>query len=200
MRHRGARRTARLRAVLGLGVLTPLLAVGSFAFWTDDVAITGTTFTAGVLDLRVNDLDTYPTSTLSMTATPMRPGDTSAEVMTIRNNGTVPLKYTLTGGLAGADAAQFGSEAALRLTIVAGGSRSGTGNAATCSGGTTIFGPTALTATLSTPIIATPRGPVSAAGTDTLCFQVTFDSLASNNLQGRTASASFTATGTSDVS
>lgn len=181
-------------------MLAPVLATGSFAFWTDDATITGTTFTAGVLDLQVNGSDAYLTSTLGMSGTPMLPGNTSAEVLTVRNNGTVPLKYTLTGGLVGADAAAFASAAALRLTIVAGGARSGSGNAASCTGGTTIYGPSALTATVSTAIIGTRRGPVAAAGTEALCFQITFDAAAASSLQGKTASASFTATGTSDVS
>ena len=32
-------------------------ATGTFAYWTDDVTITGTTFTAGTLDLQVNDAE-----------------------------------------------------------------------------------------------------------------------------------------------
>lgn len=198
--HRSPRRTTTLRALLGLGILAPVLAIGSFAFWTDDVAISGTTFTAGVLDLQVNTSDAYVTTTLGMSGTPMLPGNTSAEVLTVKNNGTVPLKYTLTGGLGGTDAAAFNTAAALQLTIVAGGTRSGSGNAATCTGGSTIYGPTALTNVTSTAIIGTRRGPVAVAGTEALCFQITFDAAAANSLQGKTATATFTATGTSDVS
>ena len=202
--HRGTRppwwRSRRLRALLSLGLVTGVFAAGTYAYWTDDVTITGSTFTAGTLDLQVNSTDSYTTTTLGMSSTPMVPGNTSAEVLTVRNNGTVPLKYTLTGGLAGADAAAFHTAAALKLTVVAGGTRSGSGNAATCSGGTTIYGPTALTNVTSTAIIGTRRGPIAAAGTEALCFQVTFDTAAPSNLQGKTATATFTATGTSDVS
>jgi predicted ribosomally synthesized peptide with SipW-like signal peptide len=198
---RARRRTSvRVRALLALGIAGGALATGSFAFWTDDVTITGTTFTSGVLDLQVNASDSYTTTTLGMSATPMLPGNTSAEVLTVKNNGTVPLKYTLTGGLTGTDAATYSTAAALKLTIVSGGTRSGTGNAATCTGGTTIYGPTALTSTTSTAIIGTRRGPIAVAGTEALCFQITFDAAAASSLQGKTASATFTATGTSDVS
>ncbi len=38
-------------------------ATGTFAFWTDDVTITGTSFTAGTLDLKVNNSDSYATTT-----------------------------------------------------------------------------------------------------------------------------------------
>jgi len=181
-------------------MLASAVAVGTYAYWTDDVTISGTTFTTGTLDLQVNSADSYSTTTLGMSSTPMVPGNTSAEVLTVKNNGTVPLKYTLTGGLAGTDAAAFNTAASIKLTIVSGGTRSGSGNAATCTGGTTIYGPTALTNVTSTAIIGTRRGPVAAAGTEALCFQITFDAAAPATLQGKTATATFTATGTSDVS
>ncbi|MBA2551586.1 MAG: hypothetical protein H0V13_11145 [Nocardioidaceae bacterium] len=188
----------RVRAVLGLGVVLLVGATGTFAFWTDDVVISGTSFTAGTLDLQVNNSDAPSTTTLAMSA--MVPGNTSAEVLTIKNNGTAALKYTLTGGLTGTEAAAYNTAAALKLTVVAAGTRSGTGKSSTCTGGTTIFGPTALTNVTSTAIIGTRRGPLAAAGTEALCFQITFDSAAPSSLQGKTANATFTATGTSDVS
>lgn len=193
-------RSRRLRALLSLGIVAAALVTGTYAYWTDDVTITGTSFTSGTLDLQVNSSDSYTTTTLGMSSTPMVPGNTSAEVLTMKNNGSVPLKYTLTGGLGGTDAAAFNTAAAIKLTIVSGGTRSGTGNAATCSGGTTIYGPTALTNVTSTAIIGTRRGPIAAAGTEALCFQITFDAAAPSTLQGKTATATFTATGTSDVS
>jgi predicted ribosomally synthesized peptide with SipW-like signal peptide len=189
-----ALRSARLRAVLGLGVVLSVGVTGTFAFWTDDVVISGTSFTAGTLDLQVNNGDSYATTTLSMSA--MVPGNTSAEVLTVKNNGTAPLKYTLTGGLTGTDAAAYSTAAALTLTIRAG----GTASAGACSGGTSIYS-AALTSTTSTAIIGTRRGPLAASGgTEALCFQITFDAAAPSSLQGKTATATFTATGTSDVS
>jgi hypothetical protein len=136
---------------------------------------------------------------LGMSSTPMVPGNTSTEVLTVRNNGTVPLKYTLSGGLAGTAAAAFSTAGALKLTVVAAGTRSGSGNAAICTGGTTVYGPTALT-NLTSTAIGTRRGPIAAGGTEALCFQITFDAAAPGTLQAKTATATFTATGTSDVS
>jgi predicted ribosomally synthesized peptide with SipW-like signal peptide len=199
-RRRSPWRSTRVRALLCLGLVAGLFATGTYAYWTDDVTITGSTFTSGTLDLQVNSSDSYTTTTLGMSSTPMVPGNTSAEVLTVKDNGTVPLKYTLTGGLAGTDAAAFNTAAALKLTVVSGGTRSGSGNAATCTGGTTIFGPTALTNVTTTAIIGTRRGPIAAGGTEALCFQITFDAAAPSTLQGKTATATFTATGTSDVS
>jgi predicted ribosomally synthesized peptide with SipW-like signal peptide len=202
--HRARRRTGwrstRVRALLCLGLVAGVFVTGTYAFWTDDVTITGSTFTAGTLDLRVNNSDSYTTTTLGMSSTPMVPGNTSAEVLTVKNNGTVPLKYTLTVGLTGTDAAAYNTATSLKLTIVAGGSVSGSGNAATCTGGSTIVPATSLTNVTSTAMIGARRGPLAAAGTEALCFQITFDTAAPSSLQGKTATATFTATGTSDVS
>jgi len=191
-------RTGRLRALLGLGVALGLGTVGTFAYWTDNVVISGSTFTAGTLDLQVNNSDAYATTTLSMSA--MVPGNSSAEVLTVKNNGTAPLKYTMTGGLTGTDAAAYNTAGSLKLTIFTGATKSGSGNASTCSGGSAIYGPSALTSNTATDLIATRRGPLTSAGTEALCFQVSFDAAAPSSLQGKTATATFTATGTSDVS
>ena len=146
-------RSQKLRALLGVGVLLGVGATGTFAYWTDDVVISGTTFTAGTIDLQVNNSDAPSTTTLGMSA--MVPGNTSAEVLTVKNNGTAPLKYTLTGGLTGTDAAAYNTAAALKLTVVSAGTKSGSGNTSTCTGGTVIYGPTALTNVTSTAIIGT---------------------------------------------
>jgi predicted ribosomally synthesized peptide with SipW-like signal peptide len=200
-RGRGAR-TGRIRAVLALGLALGLGAVGTFAYWTDDVVISGSTFTAGTLDLQVNNADSYATTTLSMSA--MVPGNSSAEVLTVKNNGTAPLKYTMTGGLTGTNAADYNTAAAngLLLTISVGGTKSGTGNTSTCTGGTVIVNAVPLTSTTSTAIIAIRRPAAAMAqnATEALCFQVKLADGASTTLQGKTATATFTATGTSDVS
>jgi len=192
--------SARTRAALSLGVVMAVGATGTFAYWTDDAVISGTSFTAGTLDLQVNNGNSYATTTLSMTG--MVPGNTSAEVLTIKNNGTVPLKYTMSGGLTGTDAAAYGTAGSLLLTVVLNGTRSGTGNSSTCTGGTTIVAPVALTATPGTAIIGVrrPTTALAATATESLCFQVTLDPNAPSSLQGKTATATFTATGTSDVS
>ncbi|MCW2750340.1 MAG: hypothetical protein JWR83_1450 [Aeromicrobium sp.] len=192
-------RSGRVRALLSLGIALGLGAAGTFAFWTDDVVISGSSFTAGTLDLQVNNADSYTTTTLAMSA--MVPGNSSAQILTLKNNGTAPLKYTMTGGLTGTDAAAYNTAAALRLTVTVAGTITGSGNSATCSAGTaTLVSAVALTNVTTTGLIVTRQGPLAAAGTQALCFQVTFDAAASTTLQGKTATATFTATGTSDVS
>lgn len=188
----------RVRALLSLGVALGIGSVGTFASWTDDATITGTSFTAGTLDLQVNNADSYATTTLGMTA--MVPGNTSAEILTVKNNGTVPAKYTLTGGLAGANAADYNTAGAngLLLTIRLGGTKSG----ATCTGGTALITDQPLTSTTTTTILAKrPTGTLTpSGGNEILCFQVKLSDTAPSSLQGKAATATLTATGTSDIS
>lgn len=191
----------RLRAGLGLLAVAVPFGLGiqdTFAFWTDSAVINGGTFSSGTLDLKVDGADSYATTTLGMTG--MAPGATSAEILVMSNGGTVPLKYTLAGGLSGTNAADFSTSATLSLTITTGATRSGTGNAATCTGGTTIY-TGALTSTLTTAILAKrPTVALAPAATEPLCFQVTFLSTADNTVQNKTATATFTASATSDLS
>jgi len=190
---RAALTSARVRAVLALGILAVPVGVGTMAFWTDSVSVSGTSFTSGTLDLAVNDADSYATTSLSMSA--MVPGSTSAEVLTVKNAGNVPLKYSLTGGLDGTGSAALAPD--LTLTIRAGGTKSGT----TCTGGTEIYN-APFTVVTTTPIITTAaaRGPLAASGgADALCFQVTFSSSAASTQQGRTAAAVLTFLATSDL-
>jgi predicted ribosomally synthesized peptide with SipW-like signal peptide len=186
-------RSPRLRALLGLGVLLGVGATGTFAFWTDEVTIAGTSLTAGTIDLLVNaDVDDdVAASSLTMSA--MVPGSTSAEVLTVKNNGTAPMKYTLNGGL-GAGATDLSSASALKLSVRLGGAAVG----GACTGGAALVGP--LTLTTTPAAVITPGRPLAATGTETLCFQVTLDPTAPSSLQGKTATATFTFTGTSDVS
>lgn len=202
-RSRAVKRTGRIRAILSLGVALGLGTVGTFAYWTDDVVISGSTFTAGTLDLQVNNADAYATTTLGMTG--MAPGSSSAEVLTVKNNGSAVLKYTITGGLTGTNAADYNTAGAngLLLTISVGGTRTASGTNFVCSGGTVIVNAVPLTSTTTTPIIATRRGPLATTGptqTEALCFSVKLSDNAPNSLQTKTATATFTATGTSDVS
>ena len=194
--HRRARsRSARLRAVLTLGVFALPLGMGTLAFWTDSVSVTGANFTGGTLDLSVSGGDPYASTTLAM-ATAV-PGSTSAEVLTVQNVGNVPLKFSLTGGVSGGDAAAMAPY--LNLSVRQGGAKSGS----TCINGTTIYN-AALTTNTATNIIApaSAHGPLDAltgTTTETLCFQVTFSASAPTALQGDTTTAVITFLATTDL-
>ncbi|GAA3831686.1 hypothetical protein [Nocardioides panacisoli] len=200
--HRPRVGSVRIRALLCLGLLATPAVAGTFAFWTDDVQITGTTLTAATLDINVKGGDPQATSTLAMGA--MVPGSSSAEVLPVNNVGTAPAKYSMTGGLTGTDAAAFSTAATdgLLLTIRSGGTVSGSGSTATCSGGTALVSATPLTATTSTVILTKTQTAQLAAtsGSESLCFQIKLADTAPSSLQGKTATATFTVTGTSDLS
>lgn len=195
-------RSRPLRALLCLGGLVFAAATtGTYAHWTDDVAIGGTTFTSGTIDLRVNTLNSVTSSTLSMTGSSlMVPGSSSAEVFTLRNSGTAPLKWTMTGGLSGTDAAAYNTAGSLRVRVVVNGTRSGTGNTASCTGGSELVAGAALTNAPGTSIVSNRQGPIAPTATVNVCLQVTLANDAPGSLQGKTAAATFTLTGTSDVS
>lgn len=190
------RRSVRLRALLSMGLVATLGATGTFAFWTDDVQISGATFTAGTLDLTVNNADPYATTNLSMTN--MTPGSSVAEVLTFRNAGTAPLKYTVRGILGGPDATDYNTASALVLRITTATTVTGSGNARTC-GGTQLVS-TPLTTTNAQVLAKRPTTALAATASEALCFQITFADTAPTSLQGKTATATFIATGTSDVS
>ncbi|GAA4124777.1 hypothetical protein GCM10022215_32740 [Nocardioides fonticola] len=171
---------------------------GTWAHWTDSVVVSGTTLTSGTIDLKIDNLDAVTTTTLSMSA--MVPGNTSAQVVTLKNAGTAPLDYTVAGGLGGTDAAAFSSAGAAKLRLVVGGTRSGSGNAATCTGGTVLLASTSLTSTTSTTLVGTRQGPIASAGTVSMCVELTFDANAPQSLAGTTATVTLTFTGTTDIS
>jgi predicted ribosomally synthesized peptide with SipW-like signal peptide len=196
-------KSTRTRAVLSLGVVAALGTTGTFAFWTDSATVSGTSFTAGTLDLQVNNADSVANASGTLSMTNMSPGATSAQILTVKNNGNVPLKWTLAGLLTGGtDDAAFSTNSAISVTVKTG-TISGSGNSATC-GGTTLAGPTVLTTSsanlIATPQPTTPGSGVGAAATVPLCFQVTFSESAPTSLQNKSAKATFTFTGTSDIS
>jgi predicted ribosomally synthesized peptide with SipW-like signal peptide len=191
-------RSARTRAALSLGVVLAVASTGTFAYWTDSANLTGTTFTSGTFDVQLNENggafgDNAAQATLSLAN--MAPGATSADTFSLKNNGNVQMKWSLTGGLNGTDAAAVGTAGVMKL-LVTDGTKSGT----TCTAGTTTYvNNVVLTATTSTSLLA-GQGPLAAAGTKPLCFQFTFAATADNTLQTKTFGATFTFSGTSDLS
>jgi predicted ribosomally synthesized peptide with SipW-like signal peptide len=201
-------RDTRVRAALSLGVVAALGAGGTFAYWTDSSQITGTTFSTGMLDLKASvdgtNFADNPTNSGTLTMTAMAPGNTSAQVLTIKNAGTVPLKWTLAANLTGTNASDFDTANALTVLVKTGATISGSGNSATCSGGTQV-GVTTTLKQASGTIVTTPQpttagSGLGAAGTVALCFQVSFDANAPTTLQTKTTQATFTFSATSNIS
>jgi predicted ribosomally synthesized peptide with SipW-like signal peptide len=193
--HRRARRrpalSQRVQALLALGILALPASVGTFAFWTDDVVITGATFSTGTLDLRVNGQDTV-TGYTTMNLTTMVPGNSVAGVLTVRNNGNVALKYTAVTAATNADAKNL--RGALVVKVTGDTAVTGSSPSATCAG-TALSG---TTTALNGGLVTTGR-LLAAATEEKLCVQVTLPSSAAGTLQGATTDVTFTFTGTSDL-
>lgn len=189
---RGSRlRSPRLRALLGLGLVSVLGATGTFAAWTDNAVVTGTTFTSGTIDLRVDNQDSLPAYT-SLNLATMVPGNSTAAVLTIKNNGTAPLKYTAVSTAGNSDGKGLGAALVVKVT---GGTVQGASPSATCSGATL----TGTETTLGTSLVTTGR-LLQPAATETLCLQVSLPANAATSLQGGTTNVTLTFTGSSDIS
>lgn len=183
-------RTVRL--LLSLGMVVGLGASGTYAYWTDTVTVTGTTITAGTIDLKVNDSDTVTTFT-TMNVSTMVPGDSTAGVVTVKNAGTAPLKYYVDASPSNADNKGLG--AALVVKVTGDSATSGSGKAVTCAGLALSGSGTGFT----TSMLGSAASPrlLAAGATESICIQATLPTTAASTLQGATTNVTFTFNGTS---
>lgn len=172
-----------LRALLSLGMVAGLGAVGTLAAWTDEATATAT-FSAGKLDLTLNGDPDDAVDLTSLSMTNMYPAVQKAAIVGVSNTGTLPFTYNITAGGA--------TSALLSALTVAVYETDATGQLST--NGTTCVGK--LLAASSTTFDAAellsvdrPLGPTSS---EQLCIQVTLPGNAANELQGTTAEALFT--------
>ncbi|MCL2542202.1 MAG: SipW-dependent-type signal peptide-containing protein [Nocardioidaceae bacterium] len=125
----------RTRALLSAGLLLGAGAVATSAYWTSSAKVTGTTITAGAMNIDLaNDVavkpETYTWSGLNLAG--MTAGSTAAAVLKVSNNSTGALTFSYRVQAAATNASGLGG--ALRLTVLSGGTVSGS----TCTGGTAI--------------------------------------------------------------
>lgn len=190
-RGRRRARTHRLRATLGLGVALSLGTLATQAAWTDAVTVTGATFSTGSVDLQVNGVDTAADFT-TINLAGMVPGNSTAGVLTIRNNGTVPLAYTAASTATDPDGKNLAGGLVMKVTGDA--TTTGTTPARTCAGASLPGTGTSLNGT----VIGTGR-VLAAGASEKVCVQVTLPANAPSSLQGAVTVATMTFTGTSDV-
>ena len=206
--HRARRRvlgSRRVRALLSLGIVAGFGAVGTLAFWTDDATITSSSFSAGRLDVTLNDQlagaanNGGTTSDATFTLADMIPGESIARTVKVGNAGTVGLTYTAKAWNSGTLAS------GLRWTVVAGATAGNSGTLAagnrtgTCTAGTTTATNVMLETTAGTATtVITPKRTITATAPifENVCVIATLHSGAGNALQGTSASATFTFNGT----
>ncbi|QSE93290.1 hypothetical protein JWS13_34210 [Rhodococcus pseudokoreensis] len=160
--------SVRVRAVLSLGILLGLGAVGTLAVWSDDATATSGTFTTGTIDIRANAVDSYTFGTLALAN--MLPGESVAQPLVVNNVGTAALKYTMS---ATTPAGSPALASQLTVSVYNGGSAgNATGNGmrtGTCSGGA-LLGQSALAAGGPAPVITAPQTVAGLNGAQNLCF------------------------------
>ena len=188
----GGVRSPRVRAVLAFAVVLALATPGTYAHWTDEVQVGGTTISSGTLDLRVDGQDQV-TGYTALDIAPMVPGSSTAAVLTIRNHGTAPLKLTAATSATNADGKSLGGALIVKVTGDAG--VSGTAPASTCPGPELPGGATGLDGPLlSTGMLVAPEA------SEKVCVQLMLPANAPSALQGATTTVGITFTGTSDLS
>ncbi|WP_028473480.1 SipW-dependent-type signal peptide-containing protein [Nocardioides alkalitolerans] len=166
---------------------------GTLAFWRDAVTVTGGQFTSGRLDLTVDNAQgavATPYVKTNLALPTMLPGESVAEVLTLRNPGDAP--YTWTAAVArGGD---LGPALTVELYL---------GSATT--GDDASYPRTEACATTTSPIVttgATPTATRLATGTDgatgqAVCVRVSLPAATGNEYQSKTTGSvtlTFTAT------
>ena len=201
-------------AMSALSILSTLALTGgaAFAFFSDTNTSTGNTFSAGTLNLQLDDENEAFTSgsvTSSLTGTNLAPNATSdLGFISLHNSGTIAMAEVELGVDKTADDADaFLLEDVLDLTVT-------TGSDSTCAGGTdqtpsiaavvgNLLMPLTLSELVASDYDALPGLAAENAGTTDeyyVCFDATMKASAGNDYQGDTATFTFSFTGNQDAS
>ncbi|WP_232716113.1 hypothetical protein [Gordonia metallireducens] len=166
----------RVRAMLTCGILLTTSAIGTTALWSTTAATTSGTFTTANLEIKANGSVAH---TFAFPGS-LVPGDTTANVVTVQNTGTVAFTYSAKVS----SATTLGR--AMQLRVVTGGTVSGS----VCTGGTQLVTGVPITATATT--FATRPSLAAATGAEALCMQLTLPTNAAGTLAGTTGTVTFT--------
>ncbi|GAA1480089.1 hypothetical protein GCM10009624_05290 [Gordonia sinesedis] len=180
--------STRARALMCIGLLIGLGAVGTLAKWNDEAVATSGTIATGNIDIRANDVKRYTFGQLGMTG--MRPGNSKAANLTVGNRGSIPLTYTTRVTGSGTLAPY------LQVTAYAGGTAINANSVGTCTGGTPI-GTAKATNGSSVPVVTAARPVGATTGADPLCFVATLSTSAPFSASNTTGTLAFDFAGTS---
>lgn len=173
----GGATSGRARAIMSVGIVLGLGAVGTLAAWTDNATATSGVFSTGSIEMKLNGDPGDPTAYgfTALTKTGMMPGDSVTATLPVQNTGAAQFKYTM--------AATATGEAALapfmKVTVLD----------QSCT--TPIAGPVGLSTTAATPIITTGRQLAANTGSETLCFKVALDTGVLSAQQNKSINVSF---------
>jgi len=169
------RRRGIMAAVLGLTTLSLGAGVFSLALFTDTQDATGS-FTAGTIELTASP-------TVPFTVTDMVPGDTVTQALTILNDGTADLRWSLSSVATN----PLGDTLTLTVREV--------GTSCAVFDGAVVLAATALDGASigdETPGGHAGDRSLVAGDDEVLCFRVSLPLATGNALQGATSNATFT--------
>lgn len=192
-------KSARLRALMSLGMVLGLGAMGTLAVWSTSATATSGEFVTGSVDIKLDGNDGLQADTykINFPVTPLLPGQSTAKLIPVQNRGTLPFNYGVTVVGSGALPAALSLSARSDATVNVG------ATSLTCTGGTAQNTVSPVPTSNATALVPNNSiGPLPAnTGNTNLCVQVNLLSAAANNLQGvsTTLTLVFTATGVTGV-
>jgi signal peptidase len=186
-------RARPVRVGLGVALLALLGAVSTLAYWSDAGTVSAGTFSAGVLDLKLNSQNAVDLSA-TFTLANMVPGESIAAHVAVQNPSpsTVAFTYTAAGLASGSLGANLQFQAFLGGT-----SSNGTVNSlrtGSCTGTST--GAAASWASSTTVIPASPAQQLAVGASQNVCVVASLPTSAPSNAQGTSGSAVLTFTAT----
>lgn len=87
-------------ALLGTALGAALIGGGTFAIFTDTASNAQNTFTSGTIDINLGDGAWAGAAHVDIAN--LAPGDSGSKTVTVKNDGSLELRYDVTGTLAGA--------------------------------------------------------------------------------------------------
>lgn len=184
----------KIRVLAALGTLSGAVWAGTFATFTDSATATSA-FSAGTVDLVMNDEsdDAYGFTALEMSN--LKPGDTQYALLTVDNAGTLPFTYGMS--VVTTDGSPAGLGAALQVGVVK--TSTATCTSTTYGTGSAVVAERSLSGAAFSGRSLTAADAVLLTDTEHLCFKVSLPNGAAgaeNALQGSSTSAALTLTAT----
>lgn len=153
---------ARARALMSIGIVLGLGAVGTMAAWNDSSTATSGAFTTGLIDIKLGNpaVDANPPAfATALTSPNLGPGTTVSAPLVVSNSGSIGFNYTIK-----VTATNQALGTLLNSSVYA---------AATCTGTASTVNSLAGTKTFPNLTRSVPVG-----GTDQLCISVTLPTTA----------------------
>lgn len=173
----------RARALAALGVLSGVVWAGTFATFSDTT--TGeSTFTAGTVDIALDDDTTDAYSFTAIEMSNIKPGDVKYAPLTVKNLGTLGFTYSMSTSATNTDSKGLKDQLTLEVREVA----------ATTDCDATGFDASVTTLVSSGALSAAAISSrsLAASANEVACFKVVLPSTADDTYQGATTTATFT--------